>query len=44
MKSALNSYSSLIAETFTASDIRKARGIEPKKKNSTKRKKKSDRI
>jgi hypothetical protein len=44
MKSALNSYSSLIAETFTASDIRKARGIESKKKATKKPKKKSGRI
>jgi hypothetical protein len=41
MKSALNSYSSLIAETFTASDIRKARGIQTKKKTIKKSKKKT---
>lgn len=49
MKSGLNSYSSLIAETFTAADIKKARGIGPKKRPPKKKvikksKKKSGRI
>ena len=41
MKSALNSYVSLISETFTADQIKKARGIDKKptaKKKSSKKK------
>ncbi len=44
MKSSLNSYSSLIEETFTFADIKKARKIQSKKKVNKKRNKKSDRI
>lgn len=44
MKSALNSYDSLISETFTADQIKKARGINSKSTKRKKSKKKSGRI
>lgn len=44
MKSPLNSYSSLIRETFTADQIKKARGLDSKSTNKKKNSKKTGRI